>query len=170
MDPEKYATRDVPNHVDNVEQVAVYPGDYGSGNIETGEWKVVVSADEGKLPSGFQDFTIIGPDVTPIRMTKSFMIYNQAEQSQIPGVPDPVLIIDSITVDDDYPWLTVTAKGKPVENISIPAHAPGQPPLGIQVDVTVDFAYSPEGKTALLTINSNDPDEPPTVFILVKIN
>ena len=39
-----------------------------------------------------------------------------------------------------------------------------------KIDVEVDYAYSPEGQTVLLTVESNAEGPPPTVFILVKMN
>ena len=98
----------------------------------------------------------------------SFTIYNDAplltpEQIAM-GVPEPTLIVDSITPDTEYRWLRLTVNGQPFETLNIP------PQQSVTVDVEVDFAYSPEGQSVLLTIHSNAPGPEPTVFVLVKLN
>ncbi|HPB32606.1 MAG TPA: S8 family serine peptidase, partial [Candidatus Sumerlaeota bacterium] len=160
FDPNKAATNSANNKVDNVEQIYV-PAD----KMEAGQWVVVVKP--AKITTLSQDFTMIVEGVQPIRVTKTFRIYNDAYPSTIPGVPDPNLIITAIRPETNHRWLKVTIGGKTMEElgtVSIP------PQSFVEVVVEVDFAFSPEGQTALLTVESNDTSkEAPKVFIITRL-
>jgi hypothetical protein len=141
-DPQAAATKGA-NHVDNVEQVQV-------DNPDEGRWEAQVIP--YNIPTIQQNFTIVIDGIKPIKLTKSIKVFND-------GGGD--LILNSITPDRPYDWLSITCGGKAVKDIVIKS---GE---SATIDLTVDFAYSPEGQTALLTFNSNAANEKPVVIVHV---
>lgn len=150
-DPQAAATKG-PNHVDNVEQVYVT-------NPAKGIWEAQIKSYNIASREREQHFTLVVDPIgdfapiKPIKLTKSFWISNVGEQK---------LVVSSIVPDKAYDWLIVQHSGKPVKDLEITSGN------NARIDVTVDFAYSPEGDSALLTVNSNAPGDKPTVFIMAK--
>ena len=150
-DPQAAATKG-PNHVDNVEQVYVT-------NPAKGIWEAQFKSYNIASREREQHFTLVVDPIgdfapiKPIKLTKSFWISNVGEQK---------LVVSSIVPDKAYDWLIVQHSGKPVKDLEITSGN------NARIDVTVDFAYSPEGDSALLTVNSNAPGDKPTVFIMAK--